>query len=183
MRSSSSSHIHRRGLVKAAIWFALLVFIGTGWAIHAGRVPYLSLKTSTADLPSSGANLMTSEDYATLDHEALGASVGVAKVVSGDTIALGGKQFRLWGVQTLDGARQDGRQFLARWLDGQWVACYERSASQWGEPLAQCVRGRIDAGTALVQAGLATTVPNETREYEVTQQSAQNLLRGYWAEQ
>lgn len=95
------------------------------------------------------------------------AVIGVATVVDGDTLRIGGETFRLKGIdapelaQTCGGwpAGEEARRALRRLVDdrsrGQGVRCERTGTDRYGRTAAHCYAGETDLGAALVRSGMA----------------------------
>lgn len=84
--------------------------------------------------------------------------IGLAVVLDGDTIALGGTHIRLQGIaapEIREPGGPESRDWLRRLLAGEMVRCEPDGTRTWERVVAVCyVRGR-DIGEALVAAGMA----------------------------
>lgn len=198
MRSRPASTApHLRGLLGAVAWFAVVLFVGVGWVLWANRVPAITPEASHyVPTPYQSAEGSRSrEDEQTLAYRAQGALVGYAEVLGGDTLRIEGVQYRLWGVQAFHGYAHCGANphgwtcgtqpagALNGFVTGYLVACFDRGTGIRGEPVAQCMRGLLDVGGFLVSSGMASTVPQETRVYQVKLEIARSGNHGFWSTQ
>jgi endonuclease YncB( thermonuclease family) len=190
---------HHRGLISAVATFALLLFVGVGWALWANRVPSITREATTyVPTPYASGGQGTSrsrEDEQTLTYQAQGALVGVATVVSGDSLIVEGVQYRFWGVQAFTGYSHCGANphgwacgtqpsdALRSFTDGYLVACFDRGTGVDGRAVGQCMRGLLDVGGLMVSSGMATTVPQETRHYQLKLEGAKSGDQGIWSTQ
>lgn len=185
--------LYRRGMVGAVLFFGTVSMAGIGWALHSGAPsPANPYSVGRLTLPTQAAtSLLSSDDYSTLRQANHGAIVGYGTALGGDLIELDGRRFRLWGIRAYRGPRrctagadisceQTPLSVLQRWVNGSIVACYPKAAGLFGDEAAQCFRGREDLAGIMVMAGMASTVPSETRMYELSLQSAKTKKLGYW---
>lgn len=120
------------------------------------------------------------------------AVYGEVQVVSGDTLLMRNHYIRLFGIdapeikQTCANAR--GRSYAcgreaARWLQG-WIQdneieCHVLKQDSKGNVVATCSYGQYDLGAALVSAGWAVVLPENTI-YKPYEMQAQKAKRGMW---
>ena len=117
---------------------------------------------------------------------------GRAAVVSGDTLDLGGRRVRLFGIDApelaqtcmLDGGSvpcgETAKAALAAMVPGKSVHCTARGDDGGGVVLAVCrVDGR-DLGAEMVGAGWAVALPGETDAYVDEESRAGDDHRGLW---
>ena len=116
-----------------------------------------------------------------------------AKVVSGDTLRIGGKLFRLYGIDApeLDQYCSDkyGRPYtcgqkaarwLRNWIEDGILDCQIVYLSEDGNMLGVCAFGDYDLGAALVNAGWALAYTGNTDVYVPYQAQAKKNNRGLW---
>jgi endonuclease YncB( thermonuclease family) len=188
---------HHRGLISAVATFALLLFVGVGWVIWANRIPALDREPTTyvpTPYATEGSGVPLSRvDEQTLGHQAQGALVGVPTVIGGDTIVIDGVRYRFWGVRAFSGYSHCGpnpygwacgtqpADALHAFTNGYLVACFDRGTGIDGQPVGQCMRGLLDVGGFMVSSGMATTVPQETRSYQLKLEVAKSGDQGIWS--
>jgi len=180
--------------------FAVLMMVGVGWVIRAGKLDQLARvmpQWSASGVASyfRSDKQLSPTDYETKQHEYKGAIVGPGEFLDGGRVRLGAdeKIFRYWGVRTDDLAVvcSDNRYHwpcgtraqpaLSSYVGGGLVACYDRGTSVRGERMGQCFRGVIDLGGMLVENGLAFEVASETPNYHIKQGLARSRHVGAWS--
>lgn len=116
-----------------------------------------------------------------------------AKVVSGDTLVIGGRYLRLFGIDAPENnqtcADRTGRAYACgrqatSWLRG-WIAdneleCRIIQQDQNGNMIGICSLGAYDLGAALVNAGWAVVYREHSDIYMPYQAQAQQNTRGLW---
>lgn len=121
------------------------------------------------------------------------AVYGAAKVVSGDTLVINGRYFRIYGIDAPEinqtCADFQGRSYTcgkqaAAWLS-DWILDYELECrvmqrDSRGNMIGTCSLGAYDLGAALVNAGWAIPYLKHTDIYLPYQQQAQDNMRGLW---
>ena len=121
------------------------------------------------------------------------AITGGTRVVSGDTLMLGGRVVKMFGIaapnisQTCaDGSGRGykcGRQsvaWLSGWLSDNEVSCHILSESEKGLLTGVCMLGPYDIGAALVNAGWAVADTRQSKIYIPYQNQALTNKRGLW---
>jgi endonuclease YncB( thermonuclease family) len=117
---------------------------------------------------------------------------GVAEVIDGDTLRIGGEKVRLYAIdapearQTCerDGARWDCGGAAARRLvelvaAGQTV-CVAEDRDRYGRLVARCTVGEVDLGRQLVAEGLARAYVRYGDEYAAAEADARLENVGLW---
>lgn len=120
------------------------------------------------------------------------AVYGSVQVINGDTLNMRNHFIRLYGIDAPEKnqtcANAQGRSYAcgreaARWLQG-WIQdgeleCHVLKQDSKGNVVATCAYGQYDLGAALVSAGWAVSLPNNSiyRPYEI---QAQEARRGMW---
>lgn len=118
---------------------------------------------------------------------------GRARVIDGDSLAIGARQVRLHGIdapearQTCTGA--DGRD----WACGAWATrelaalvadrqtvCETRDIDRYGRSVARCRVDGQDLGRALVHAGAAMAYRRYSQAYVGDEAAAKRAGRGIW---
>lgn len=116
-----------------------------------------------------------------------------AQVVSADTLIIGGRYLRLFGIDAPENnqtcADRTGRSYACgrqatSWLKG-WLAdneleCRIIQQDQNGNMIGICSLGAYDLGAALVNAGWAVVYSQHSDIYMPYQVQAQNNARGLW---
>lgn len=120
------------------------------------------------------------------------AVYGSVQVINADTLNMRNHYIRLYGIDAPEKnqscANAQGRSYAcgkeaARWLqdwiqDGE-LECHVLKQDSKGNVVATCAYGQYDLGAALVSAGWAVSLPNNSiyRPYEI---QAQEARRGMW---
>ncbi|PKP79320.1 MAG: nuclease, partial [Alphaproteobacteria bacterium HGW-Alphaproteobacteria-2] len=118
---------------------------------------------------------------------------GRVRVIDGDSLAVGDRRVRLYGIdapeagQTCAGA--DGRD----WPCGNWATrqlsalaaarravCEVIDTDRYGRGVARCRIGGQDLGSALVRAGAATAYRRYSDAYVPDETEARRAARGLW---
>jgi endonuclease YncB( thermonuclease family) len=112
------------------------------------------------------------------------------KPVDGDSIEVGGKTYRLYGVDAPDVAQicADGwpaghaaEQYLGTLIAGKQISCVPIGGDRRGEIVAICRADDVDLGAAMVTGGFAyAEVPHSAR-YVAQEAAAASALRGLHA--
>lgn len=118
---------------------------------------------------------------------------GVARVVDGDTLAIGADRVRLYGIDAPEmrqSCTRDGvdwacgvfaRDTLAQLVGQARLTCAVQDHDRYGRAVALC-RGRAgDIGAAMVQAGAATAYRRYSDRYVAQERRARAAGRGIWA--
>ncbi len=121
------------------------------------------------------------------------AIYSTARVISGDTLVIAGRYFRLYGVDAPENnqtcADANGRPYhcgqqaaawLKSWLQDNELECRVMQEDANGNMLGVCSLGAYDIGAALVNAGWAVVYSKHTDIYAPYQVQAQNNSRGLW---
>jgi endonuclease YncB( thermonuclease family) len=118
---------------------------------------------------------------------------GVAHVVDGDTLTVGGTKVRLSGIDAPELAqrcgvahRQDCGAMAASWLrarvEGRRVDCTIVDRDRYERAVAVCKSNGVDVGAAIVEAGWATAYRRYSRVYVSAENRAKAARHGIWQE-
>ena len=120
-------------------------------------------------------------------------TIGITRVINGDTLALGGRAIKLYGVaapyksQTCADSSGKGYKcgqqsisWLSNWLADNDVKCHILSEDDRGNAYGVCMLGPYDIGAALVNAGWAVADTRQTKIYLPYQEQAVVNRRGLW---
>ena len=120
------------------------------------------------------------------------AVYGSVRVVSGDTFIMRRHYIRLFGIdapepnQTCSTSKgrpyycgKEATRWLQEWLQENEIECHVLKSNSKGNVVATCSLGQYDIGAALVSAGWAISLPNNT-VYGPYERQAQRARRGMW---
>ena len=117
---------------------------------------------------------------------------GRARVIEGDTIAVGSARIRLFGVDAPESAQrclaesrrwscgEQATRALAARIDGRSVACEERDRDRYGRIVAVCRYGGQDVNAWLVREGWASAYRRYSTAYVGEEAAAKAAQRGVW---
>ena len=117
---------------------------------------------------------------------------GLASVIDGDTIEVGGERIRLHGIDAPESkqlcraggtnwpcGRQASRALADR-IDGRPVVCEERDRDRYGRIVALCRADGHDLGAWLVFRGWALAYRRYSTDYVADEKAAKAAHRGLW---
>ncbi|WP_370034215.1 excalibur calcium-binding domain-containing protein [Qipengyuania mesophila] len=118
---------------------------------------------------------------------------GKAVAVDGDSLEIGGKRFRLYGIDALE-ARQTCTRREKAWRCGEEaaatlrglirdknVSCDQKDIDRYGRIVAVCTANRRDLAQVMVSMGLAVALPEFTADYVEWEGLARQRGLGIWA--
>lgn len=117
---------------------------------------------------------------------------GQPRIINTASLSVNGKRIVLFGVDPMmkdqpcfvDNRGWDcgtaAQRILMNLIGREPVTCNPRLVELTGRIYAKCFVNNQDIGLALVEAGMALTVPEETNEYDVAQQEAMKKKAGIW---
>ena len=118
---------------------------------------------------------------------------GVARVVDGDTLALGDTRIRLHGIdapeedQTCNGAGggswgcgREATRALAGLIAGEEISCEPLARDRYGRTIARCFRNGLDLQAEMVRRGLAWAFIKYSTDYLAQEAEARAARRGIW---
>jgi endonuclease YncB( thermonuclease family) len=120
------------------------------------------------------------------------ATVGVPEVVDGETVRVGGKTFRLYGIDSPDIAQtceirgrtyNCGRVSMTALMDlvaGVNIRCVPRRGSAATPVSANCFADGYDLSEGMVHTGWALAMPRVGTKYARIEARAKNAKRGLW---
>ncbi|MDD4556039.1 MAG: thermonuclease family protein [Alphaproteobacteria bacterium] len=133
------------------------------------------------------------EETPAFDPANLPVVYGFPKVINGDTIALNGRYFKLFGVDAPESnqtcADKQGRSYhcgkqaaawLSSWITNNEIECRVMKKDARGNMVGICSLGQYDIGAALVNAGWAVADVSATDIYYSYEQQAQMNKTGLW---
>lgn len=116
-----------------------------------------------------------------------------AEVISGDTLRINGRYFRLFGIDAPERnqtcADATGRSYscgyqaaewLSSWIQNNTLECKVIQKDGNGNMIGTCALGAYDIGAAIVNAGWAVAYPKHTDIYMPYQTQAGQNKRGLW---
>jgi len=118
---------------------------------------------------------------------------GIARVIDGDSVEIGGVSIRLHGVdapeldQTCERAGQvyacgrESADHLQRVVDGHAVRCVQLDRDRRGRPVSRCTAGAVDLSAAQVEAGMALAYKRFSVDYVPQEDRARVARAGMWA--
>ncbi|HKY19644.1 MAG TPA: thermonuclease family protein [Vicinamibacterales bacterium] len=118
--------------------------------------------------------------------------VGRAAVIDGDTVEIGTRRVRLFGVDALELGQvcdYKGRKWqcgyraardLAKWLGQATIVCRRRANSN-DRAVASCTKGVVDVAGWIVTNGFAVAEPRHSKSYLSEQERARASRAGMWA--
>jgi endonuclease YncB( thermonuclease family) len=118
---------------------------------------------------------------------------GVAEVIDGDTIVIGGTRIRLEGIDAPEAGQTCRRKWFGSWpcgaaatdalqalLAGKTVTCEPRGLDKYGRTLAACFADGRDVNAAMVRQGLAWAFVKYSATYVKEEAEARAQGLGIW---
>ena len=118
---------------------------------------------------------------------------GVAKVVDGDTLAIGGTRIRLEGIDAPEAGQTCRRRLLGHWacgtdatnalarlVDGKALRCEPRGLDKYGRTLGVCFLDALDVNAWMVRNGNAWAFVKYSKSYVKEEAQARELRVGIW---
>lgn len=122
------------------------------------------------------------------------ALTGTARIIDGDTLAIGETRIRLFGIDAPEGKQRCAdalgvaydcgsvaRQALEAMTAGRSIECKARDLDRYGRTVATCEAAGLDLGGELVTQGVAVAYARYSKRYLPQQAAAQAAKRGLWA--
>jgi endonuclease YncB( thermonuclease family) len=118
---------------------------------------------------------------------------GTARAKDGDSLVVGSREVRLFGVdapefdQTCKRAGTnwqcgtEAAQKLAALVTGREVRCVSSGEDQYGRTLATCTVGQVDVNRTMVSSGFAVAFRRYSSNYVSAEESAKVNRRGLWS--
>ena len=118
---------------------------------------------------------------------------GRARVVDGDTLDIGGRRIRLFGIdapESTQSCERDGlayacgqaaKHYLEQLIAGQPVSCRSHDHDRYGRDVATCSVGNQDLNAAMVRAGWAVAYRQYSTIYVPLEEEARGQRAGIWA--
>ena len=120
------------------------------------------------------------------------ATVGAPEVIDGETLRIGGKAFRLYGIDAPDPAQtceirgrayNCGRVSTTALMDlvaGVNIRCVPRGGATGNPVTANCFATGYDLSEGMVHTGWALAVPRHGTKYARIEAKAKKAKRGLW---
>lgn len=128
------------------------------------------------------------------DHGSAQTFTGQVTVIDGDTLKMGRKRIRLFGVdapeskqtcQTAAGkdwwCGTEASRAMRTLAHGKTASCHQQDIDRYGRIVAICEVGGRDIGEDLVEQGLAIAYRYFSRRYIPAEDRARQALRGMWS--
>lgn len=189
-----------RGVIVAAV-VAVAVILKPDWvdaalnanppSVPAPPSPTEAVMDMAGHARSAGAPL--NDDFPALSQPDPGQAPadisGLARVVDGDGLEIGGQRIRLHGVDAFEtrqmcGPNACGRasaDALRNLVSGRPVDCAEMDRDRYGRIVAVCHAGGRDLGAAQVRQGHAVAYTRYSRRYVMEERAARRDNAGAWA--
>jgi endonuclease YncB( thermonuclease family) len=115
---------------------------------------------------------------------------GSAYVIDGDTLVIGRRHIRLFGIDAFEHDQTCGRfrcgveatSALRALIQGQTITCQQQDRDQYGRIVAICkLPSGLDLGAEMVRRGLAVDYRRFTLDYMDEEADAKAHKRGAWA--
>lgn len=118
---------------------------------------------------------------------------GVARVVDGDTLQIGGAKVRLEGIDAPEAGQTCGRRWLGSWDCGTAatrhlsdlaerveIRCESRGLDRYGRILGVCFAGALEINDEMVRRGFAWAFVKYSRSYVEAEAEARTMRLGIW---
>jgi len=121
-----------------------------------------------------------------------GELAGRMRVADGDTLRLGPRRVRLFGIDAPEIAQVcrvrgieyrcgiEATKALKALIGEATVRCRRRAMDRYGRVVAVCWAGEVDLGRAMVRSGWAVAYTSYSRIYLREQELARKAKRGLW---
>ncbi len=119
--------------------------------------------------------------------------VGIGQAKDGDTLTVGGREVRLFGIDAPEfdqTCSRDGQQWacgaaaadqLAKLATGRQVICLPTGVDRYQRVLARCMAGSSDINSRMVELGYAVAYRQYSSDYVEAEDNAKLARRGLWA--
>jgi endonuclease YncB( thermonuclease family) len=119
--------------------------------------------------------------------------LGIGRAKDGDTLLVGEREVRLFGVDAPEfdqTCSRDGKQWscgaaaadaLMNFATGKDVECVSAGVDQYGRTLGRCSAAGVDINRTLVSLGLATAYRRYSSDYVAAEAEAKARRVGIWA--
>lgn len=118
---------------------------------------------------------------------------GVARVIDGDTLDVGGVRVRLHGVDAFERGQvcdlptggwpcgAAATTAMRSRAEGRRLVCEVRDTDRYGRKVSRCEREGVDVARALVEDGLALAYRRYSADYVAAENAARARRAGAWA--
>lgn len=156
-------------------------------------VALLAVTTAGAMLasdPEDGGRTATAEAETSTGADRLD---GVARVIDGDTLDIGGVRVRLHGVDAFERGQvcdlptggwpcgAAATTAMRSRAEGRRLVCEVRDTDRYGRKVSRCEREGVDVARALVEDGLALAYRRYSADYVAAENAARARRAGAWA--
>lgn len=156
-------------------------------------VALLAVTTAGAMLasdPEDGGRTATAEAETSTGADQLD---GVARVIDGDTLDVGGVRVRLHGVDAFERGQvcdlptggwpcgAAATTAMKARAEGRRLVCEVRDTDRYGRKVSRCERDGVDVARALVDDGLALAYRRYSADYVAAENAARARRAGAWA--
>ncbi|WP_394697417.1 thermonuclease family protein [Pseudoxanthomonas japonensis] len=155
----------------------------------SGDSPSLAGVLDKVDL---GGMIKSKEEIRRGAQESVGAILGVAQVIDGDTIDVAGQRIRLYGIDAPElgqncihstGEWDCGRRsalWLQQLITTNELSCISKGNDRYGRIVATCTMGDLDIAAEMVSNGWALAYRSITKTYAITEGKAKRERLGLW---
>ncbi|MDO6615653.1 MULTISPECIES: thermonuclease family protein [Pacificibacter] len=117
---------------------------------------------------------------------------GAARIIDGDTLALGEVKIRLHGIDAPEIAQTCSDMHGAIWTCGQWskaalerlatgtITCVQKDIDRYGRIVGTCFAQGVDMNAAMVAKGAAFAYVQYSRDYVSHEAQARRVAAGMW---
>src|SRR5688572_2238439 len=118
---------------------------------------------------------------------------GIARALDGDSIQVGDRQVRLFGIdapeydQACERAGQrwncgaEAAKRLSELVTGREIVCRPIETDEYGRAVSRCTVFGKDVNAAMVESGLATAYRHYSADYVPAEKRARAARRGIWS--
>lgn len=119
---------------------------------------------------------------------------GTAVAIDGDSLRVGGREIRLYGIDAPELRQPCQRRDGTKWSCGRAAAtllkrlaaagpvtCRGRDVDRYGRLVAKCRSGDTDLGSEMVRLGLALALRSRSSLYVAEEGAAESARRGLWS--
>jgi endonuclease YncB( thermonuclease family) len=156
---------------------------------HMTLTPYMRIGPAAHALVIAALTITSLSSARALD-----PLTGLARVIDGDTIAIGSQHIRLAGIDApetdqvcLDSTVHrwtcgiSARDQLSKHIAGRIISCEPHGQDRYRRTLAVCSMGNHDVNGWMVREGLALAYTKYSRDYVADEATARELRKGMWA--